>query len=95
MIVVLFVFTSLMSYYYMAEANVKFLFPGKGAAVYGIRLAFIVCIFFGALFSGDMVWNMGDIGAGLMVWINLGALIFLGNQVAEMLGEYEKSDRAR
>lgn len=95
MIVVLFVFTSLMSYYYMAEANVKFMLPGKNAAVYVMRLAFMICIFFGALFSGDMVWNMGDIGAGLMVWINLGALIFLGNQVAEMLGEYEKSDRAR
>jgi len=89
-IVVLFVFTSLMSYYYMAEANVKYLFPGKNAAVYGMRLIFIVCIFLGALFTGDVVWNMGDIGAGLMVWINLGALIFLGNQVVEMLGEYEK-----
>lgn len=89
-IVVLFVFTSLMSYYYMAEANVKFLFPGKNMAVYVMRLAFIICIFWGALFSGDMVWNMGDIGAGLMVWINLGALIFLGNQVAELLGEYEE-----
>ena len=92
MIVVLFVFTSLMSYYYMAEANVKFMLPGKNAAVYVMRLAFMICIFFGALFSGDMVWNMGDIGAGLMVWINLGALIFLGNQVAEMLREYEKGD---
>lgn len=89
-IVVLFVFTSLMSYYYMAEANVKFLFPGKNMAVYVMRLAFMICIFFGALFSGDMVWNMGDIGAGLMVWINLCALLLLGNQVAGMLGEYEK-----
>lgn len=88
-IVVLFVFTSLMSYYYMAEANVKFLFPGKSAAVYAMRLFFIVCVFFGALFTGEMVWNMGDIGAGLMVWINLCALVLLGNQVVRALGEYE------
>lgn len=88
-IVVLFVFTSLMSYYYMAEANVKYLFPGKNAAVYIMRLVFIVCIFFGALFTGDVVWNMGDIGAGLMLWINIGALVLLGNQVVEMLRGYE------
>ncbi|MCM1467052.1 MAG: alanine:cation symporter family protein [Alistipes sp.] len=88
-IVVLFVFTSLMSYYYMAEANVKFLFPRKTSAVYGMRLVFILCVFFGALFSGDVVWNMGDIGAGLMVWINVSALLLMGDQVAEMLGAYE------
>lgn len=88
-IVVLFVFTSLMSYYYMAEANVKFLFPRKTSVVYGMRLVFILCVFFGALFSGDVVWNMGDIGAGLMVWINVSALLMMGDQVAEMLGTYE------
>lgn len=89
-IVVLFVFTSLMSYYYMAEANVKYLFPGKAPAVYGMRLAFLVCVFLGALFNGDIVWNLGDIGAGMMVWTNLAALILLGGQVTEMLRDYEK-----
>lgn len=93
-IVVLFVFTSLMSYYYMAEANVKFLFPGKPFAIYVMRLAFIVCVFFGALFTGDIVWNLGDIGAGMMVWTNLAALVFLGGQVKGLLYEYETKFRS-
>ncbi len=88
-IVVMFVFTSLMSYYYMAEANVKYLFPGKPAAIYAMRLTFIVCVFFGALFTSDIVWNLGDIGAGLMVWSNLTALVLLGGRVKALLKEYE------
>lgn len=91
-IVVLFVFTSLMSYYYMAEANVKYLFPGKPSAVYAMRLAFIVCVFFGALFTSDIVWNLGDIGAGMMVWTNLAALVLLGGQVKKLLYEYERGE---
>lgn len=89
-VVVLFVFTSLMSYYYMAEANVKYLFPKRPSAVYAMRLVFVVCVFFGALFTGDVVWGLGDIGAGLMVWTNLCALVLLGNQVVRMLREYER-----
>ena len=88
-IVVMFVFTSLMSYYYMAKANVKYLFPGKPAAIYAMRLTFIVCVFFGALFTSDIVWNLGDIGAGLMVWTNLTALVLLGGKVKALLKEYE------
>lgn len=94
-IIVLFVFTSLMTYYYMAEANVKYLFRKKNAevrniVVYVMRMVFAVSVFFGALFTSDVVWSMGDIGAGLMVWCNIIALILLSGQVTEILRDYEK-----
>lgn len=96
-IIVLFVFTSLMSYYYMAEANVKYLLRNKSVdvrntAVYAMRIVFVVFVFMGALFTSDVVWSMGDIGAGLMVWCNVMALILMSNQVVELLRDYEKRD---
>lgn len=96
-IIVLFVFTSLMSYYYMAEANIKYLLCKKSmelcnTTVYAMRVVFAVFVFMGALFTGDVVWSMGDIGAGLMIWCNIIALLLMSNQVVELLSEYEKRD---
>lgn len=96
-VIVLFVFTSLMTYYYMAEASVKYLFRKKSdvirkSAVYAMRMIFAVSVFLGALFTSDVVWSMGDIGAGLMVWSNLAALIVLSGEVVELLKKYEKEN---
>lgn len=97
-VIVLFVFTSLMTYYYMAEASVKYLFRKKSdvikkSAVYAMRMIFAVSVFLGALFTSDVAWSMGDIGAGLMVWSNLAALIVLSGEVVELLKKYEKEEK--
>lgn len=97
-IIVLFVFTSLMTYYYMAEANIKYLFrkkkeETKNFAVYALRIVFALSIFLGALFTSDVVWSMGDIGAGLMVWCNVAALILLSGDVVDLLKKYEKEEK--
>ena len=90
-ITVMFVFTTLMTYYYMAEGNVCYLFKKHyKAAIAVMRVLFIASILAGACVSGDAVWGMGDIGAGMMAWINIAAILMLSGEVVEMLRKYEE-----
>ena len=44
--------------------------------------------FLGAIFTLEVVWNLGDSALGLMSLPNLIALIFLAPQVKKMTKEY-------
>ena len=65
-IIVLFVFTSLMGYYYQAESNVTYLSSGSPKAIWAFRVAFLISCFAGVLIENKVVWSMGDTGCGLI-----------------------------
>ena len=79
-IIVLFVFTSLIGYEYQAESNVNYLFKGKKTAVWVIRTIFILSTFSGVLVNADIIWTMGDTGAGIMTWLNIIEVALMSKQ---------------
>lgn len=92
-----FAFTTILAYYYIAEVNITYLarFFGQRAHKFGSALVKILIMFmvaYGAVNSNGYIWSMGDVGVGLMAWLNiLGLLIifFTAKPALVALKDYE------
>lgn len=93
-IIIMFVFISLMGYYYQAEANVRYLFKDKKAAVLIIRGVFLFSCFSGVLVNGQIIWTMGDTGVAMMAWLNIVAILILSPKGFALLKDYEEQKKA-
>lgn len=95
-----FVFTTLMAYYYIAEVNltyiVKKITGGKSSKIceYILVLVFLAMIAFGAVKSATLAWTMGDVGVGMMAWLNIIAILVLSNTVMKCFNDYERQLKA-
>ncbi|MCP2041841.1 AGCS family alanine or glycine:cation symporter [Neisseria sp. HSC-16F19] len=94
-----FSFTTIMAYYYIAETNVAYLtrsFKTTGA-LFVIKLVLIFAVTYGAINSSGYIWDMGDVGVGLMAWLNiLGilAIFFMAKPAVKALVDYEAQQKA-
>lgn len=91
-----FSFTTIMAYYFYGESSIIYLFSGKGSSAKGeklviwlYRFALIGMVVFGSLKEAGVIWQMGDIGVGLVAWINVVSLIILCPLAIRSLKEYE------
>ncbi|RQW76653.1 alanine:cation symporter family protein [Lysinibacillus composti] len=87
-----FAFTTIMAYYYIAETNVAYLFTGKteGVFTFALKIVLILSTFYGAVRTSDLAWSFGDLGLGLMVWINVIAILILMKPALLALKDYEQ-----
>lgn len=86
-----FAFTTIMAYYYIAETNVAYLFTGSTEKILTrvLQVVLIVSTFYGAIRESNLAWSLGDIGLGLMVWINVIAILILMRPALVALKDYE------
>jgi alanine or glycine:cation symporter, AGCS family len=86
-----FAFTTIMAYYYMAETNVAYLLKGRNAkpAIFILKLVLLGATFYGAVKEAALAWALGDIGLGIMVWLNLIAILILAKPALRTLKDYE------
>lgn len=91
--ILLFAFTSLMSYYYQAESNMNYIFPGNKTAITVLRVLFLIASFYGVFNTGKMIWTFGDLGVGLMAWLNIIAILLLSKKAIEILKDYEEQKK--
>ena len=92
-----FVFTTLMAYYYIAEVNLTYIVKkvtGGKSCEYILVLVFLAMIAFGAVKSANLAWKMGDIGVGMMAWLNIIAILVLSNTVMKCFNDYERQLKA-
>ncbi|WP_107838885.1 alanine/glycine:cation symporter family protein [Metasolibacillus meyeri] len=90
-----FAFTTIMAYYYIAETNVAYLFTGTAEKI-GIwiaKIAILVAAFLGTVRTSDLAWAMGDVGLGLMVWVNVIAILIVMKPAILALKDYEKQKK--
>ncbi|RFB13645.1 alanine:cation symporter family protein [Bacillus sp. HNG] len=87
-----FAFTTIYAYYYIAETNLAYLVRGrfKGLAFLALKLVLIGSIFYGSIRTATTAWAMGDIGLGIMVWLNLIAILLLFKPASIALKDYEQ-----
>ena len=71
----------------------NYLFHGKKMAVQVFRAIFILSTFSGVIVSADAIWTMGDIGAGIMTWLNIVAILLLSRQAVRMVKDYQRQRR--
>jgi len=94
-----FAFTTLLAYYYIAETNVAYIrrtihVPGL---LRGLKIVTLLSVFYGTIREANLAWAMGDLGVGLMAWLNLiGILIlfFMGRPALRALKDYEAQRNA-
>lgn len=86
-----FAFTTIMAYYYMAETNIAYLTRGKNSKIpmFILKVVLLGATFLGAIRESGLVWDLGDVGLGLMVWLNLVAILILAKPALATLRDYE------
>ena len=94
-----FAFTTIVAYYYIAETNVAYLnqYFKRGVPLVVVKLLIMAMVVFGTINSAGYIWNLGDIGVGMMAWINIiGILIifFISRPTIACLRDYEAQLKA-
>jgi AGCS family alanine or glycine:cation symporter len=86
-----FAFTTIMAYYYIAETNVSYLDKDnkKPWMIWALRVLILGATFYGAIKSAELAWTMGDIGVGIMAWLNFIAIFLLRKPALALLKDYE------
>jgi len=87
-----FAFTTLMAYYYYAETNVAYLTRNTANHHMWItltRVGMLGMTYFGAVRTADLAWALGDLGVGIMAWLNIVAIIMLTKTGVATLTDYE------
>jgi len=87
-----FAFTTIMAYYYIAETNVAYLEGKKDRKwmIWALRILILGATFFGTMRSAELAWTMGDIGVGIMAWLNFVAIFLLRKPALKALRDYEQ-----
>lgn len=85
-----FAFTTIMAYYYIAETNLSYLDKkGRKWFLWALRLLLLVSTFYGSIKTAESAWTLGDIGVGLMAWLNVIAIILLRKPALLALKDYQ------
>lgn len=90
-----FAFTTIVAYYYMAETNVQYLArnAAPGWLILSLKLAIMVSVTYGAIRSATLAWGLGDLGVGLMAWLNIVAILIVQKPALLALRDYETQKR--
>ena len=90
-----FAFTTLMAYAFYTESNVAYLFRKKpDIGIFLARVFLLAMAFFGAVRTSTLAWGLGDIGVGLMAWLNIVAILLLSRVGLATLKDYEAQRRS-
>lgn len=87
--VFLFAFSTLIGNYYYGETNIEFIKSNK-VWLWVYRICVIAMVVFGAVAKVQLVWDLADLFMGLMVVVNLIAILMLSKVTFEALKDYKK-----
>ncbi|MDN3639752.1 alanine/glycine:cation symporter family protein [Simiduia curdlanivorans] len=94
-----FAFTTILAYYYITETNVAYLNQVFNNRLPNIlfKLLLMFMVAYGTVNTAGYIWTIGDIGVGLMAWVNvLGILLifFVHKPTMLCLKDYEDQKKA-
>jgi AGCS family alanine or glycine:cation symporter len=91
-----FAFTTIVAYYYMAETNIQYINRKlhRPWTLHALKIAMIGSTALGAIRSADTAWALGDLGVGLMAWLNIIAIVILQRPALVALKDYERQKRS-
>lgn len=85
----LFSFSTFIGILFYARPNIAYLFGDNWLSQNLYKILALIMLFIGGLAAYTFVWDLGDIGIGLMTIFNMIALIPLSRQAIESLKDYE------
>lgn len=87
----LFSFSTFIGILFYARSNVAYLFGDRWLWQTLYKILALVMLFMGGLASYTFVWDLGDIGIGLMTIFNMMALVPLAKEALSSLDDYERN----
>ena len=89
----LFCFSTFLGVLFYARSNVSYVFGDKWAPQTVYKIVALVNLFIGCLAAYTFVWDLGDVGIGLMTIFNMIALIPLSKEAIAALRDYEEKKK--
>lgn len=85
----LFSFSTFLGILFYARSNVAYLFGDNWASQTAYKVLALIMLFIGGLAAYTFVWDLGDVGIGLMTIFNMIALFPLSKEAIASLKDYE------
>ena len=94
--ILFFAFTTLVAYYYMAETNIAYINRKmhRPWIMQVLRVGMLAAVLTAACAPRPVAWTLGDIGVGLMSWLNIIAILILQKPALQALRDYERQKKA-
>lgn len=91
-----FAFTTLMAYYYIAETNVAYLTQKRGGPLlmFLLKILMLGAVYLGCVRTAKIAWDLGDLGVGVMAWLNVIAILILQKPALKALKDFEQQRKA-
>ena len=89
----LFSFSTFLGILFYARCNVAYLFGDNWASQTAYKVLALVMLFIGGLAAYTFVWDLGDVGIGLMTVFNIIILYPQGEKALKELKEYERTKK--
>lgn len=87
----LFSLSTFLGILFYARSNVAYLFGDRWGAQLAYKILALVMLFIGGLAAYQFVWDLGDVGVGLMTVFNMVALFPLAPKSLASLRDYEQN----
>lgn len=84
----MFSFSTFIGILFYARSNVAYLFGDNWKSQTAYKIVALIMLFIGGLAAYTFVWDLGDIGIGLMTIFNIIAILPMGGQALNSLNEY-------
>ena len=93
-----FAFTTILAYYFIAENNVSYIKRTFNipALTFALKVLIMTATFYGTVKAADVAWGMGDVGVGMMAWLNIIGIIvifFMAKPAVKALKDYERQQK--
>lgn len=89
-ILALFSFSTFLGILYYARSNVSYLFGDKWSFQTIYKIIALVMLFIGGLQAYTVVWDLGDVGIGLMTVFNLLVLVPMSKETIKLIDKKQK-----
>ena len=86
----MFSFSTFLGILFYARSNVAYLFGDKWCWQMAYKVLALVMLFIVGIAAYTFVWDLGDVGIGLMTLFNISILYPLSKEAFQALGQYEK-----
>ena len=86
----LFSFSTFLGVLYYARGNVAYLCGDNWGSQTAYKLIALVMLVIGGMQAYTVVWDLGDVGIGLMTIFNMLALVPMAHEALDALNDYEK-----
>lgn len=85
---------TIVGYYYIIESNLRFMLKKTSkVAINIIKTIYVLALTFSTIVGSAAIWNLTDIGLGILGWINFVCLLILSPKVVKIVKDYSSDLR--